>query len=162
MNNAQIPFFEFRDEAILNIYVGRVLGVNINTNISYNVLNDSNIKQLYKLGAEFLKDQASSNIGKRFFVTVQKNLNEVDLLYFDEFQRVYNVAEVQKKFFSDWAWQVGVKSADGGANWSSDYGLSNFTASGFSTLGDYKEKYIDIYGLARRGNEWKGLRLIIK
>lgn len=162
LNNAQIPFFEFRDEAILNIYIGRVLGVNINTDISYNVLNDSNIKQLYKLGAEFLKEQASSNIGKRFFVTVQKNLNEVDLLYFDEFQRVYNVAEVQKKFFSDWAWQVSVNSADGGANWSSDYGLSNFTGSGFTSLGDYKEKYIDIYGLARRGNEWKGLRLILK
>jgi len=155
LNNNRIPFFEFRDDAILNIYIGSVLGLNLNLDITYNVLSDSNIKTLYKLGADYLKSKYSSR--KDFIVTIQKNPNEVDLLYFDEFQRVYNTDEVERIFFSDWDWQIGLKFADTGSAWKSTYTPINL--NGFNTLGDYKSKNIDIYGLARRGEEWRGLRL---
>ncbi|NCT09114.1 MAG: hypothetical protein GW772_03415 [Flavobacteriia bacterium] len=155
LNNNRIPFFEFRDDAILNIYIGSVLGLNLNLDITYNVLSDSNIKTLYKLGADYLKSKYSSR--KDFIVTIQKNPNEVDLLYFDEFQRVYNTDEVERIFFSEWDWQIGLKFADTGSAWKSTYTPINL--NGFNTLGDYKSKNIDIYGLARRGEEWRGLRL---
>ena len=106
---------------------------------------------MYKLGADFLKQVGS--IRKDFFVTVQINLNEIDVLYFDELER---------KFDSDWAFIIGFKSTNTGKSWSSDHGLQNLNPTGspaFDFLGEYKYKAIDVYGLARRGNEWRRLRL---
>ncbi len=99
---------------------------------------------------------------KDFFITIQRNQNEIDVLYFDEYKRMYNTDELERKFDSDWAFIVGAKSTDTGNTWSSDYGLQNLNPTGspaFDFLGEYKYKSIDVYGLARRGNEWRGLRL---
>ncbi len=109
---------------------------------------------MYKLGADFLKQVGS--IRKDFFVTVQRNLNEIDVLYFDEYKRAYNIDELERKFDSDWIFIIGFKSTNTGKSWSSDHGLQNLNPTGspaFDFLGEYKYKAIDVYGVARRGNE---------
>ena len=53
LNKTRIPFFEFRDEEILNIYIGN--------NHYYNRLNNSNLKQLYKLAKVTNLDAANSS-----------------------------------------------------------------------------------------------------
>lgn len=71
---------------------------------------------------------------------------------------------MENKFDSDWGAIIEAKLT-GDGKFSSDYGLQNLNPTGgpaFSYLGKYKHKHIDVYGLARRGNEWRGSRLNFK
>ncbi|QMU65579.1 MAG: hypothetical protein GKR88_15680 [Flavobacteriaceae bacterium] len=154
LNNTQLPFFEFKNEAVLNIYIGKPLNISIN----YNVLNESNIRALYKLGIDFLESKLGTT-DKPFYITLQSTGDKVDVLLFDKFDRKYNTDEVENKFDSDWAFSASVKTLDAGQTWTSDYGLQNLSGAAFNYLGNYTHKEVDVYGLARRGNEWRGLRL---
>lgn len=149
-NNTRIPFFKIRDTDALNIY--------INDNIQYNVINDSNIKQLYQLGYNYLKERYGTSKGKNFFVTIQNDPNEITVFYFDEMGRAYNTDEVQKVFANDWSLMIGGKYADTG----NDFSVNPIFTPATQYLGSYKYLNIDIFGVARRGLEWRGLRLILE
>lgn len=155
-NNTSLPFFDIKGDNVLNIYLGKFFGQDIGIQ-DYDIFNESNIQQIYKLGIDFLRQQGSSR--KDFFATVQRNNNTIDVLYFDEKKRVYNTDEVERKFDSDWSFVVGAKSTNDGEGFTWDYSA---TLNSLDYLGDYKYISLDIYGLARRGNEWKGLQFILK
>lgn len=156
LNNTKLPFFDIKGENVLNIYLGKYFGYDVGLE-NYDIFNESNIRQIYQMGIDFLRSQASTN--KNFVATIQRNDNTIDVLYFDEKKREYNTDEVRKVFDEDWSVVVGANSSDNGENWSIDY---QATLNSLDYLGDYKYMSLDIYGLARRGNEWRGLRLILE
>lgn len=156
LNNNQLPFFKYKGKNVLNIYLGKIKGKPIN----FNVLSQSNVKELYKLGIQFL--EKLDTVDKPFVVTVQATGDKIKVLFFDDVERKYIVEELEKKFDSDWAFTIGGKYTDTGSQWSSNYNYSGVTGSAFDYLGKYTHKEIDVYGLARRGNEWRGLRLLYK
>lgn len=155
--NKGVPYFKYHDDAILNIYIGEVLGYTVDKEINYNVLSDSNIKAVYKLGVDYFKRQANSQ-REDFFVTVQKSATEVDLLYFNEFKRRYNTDEVQRDIVSEFAGQVSADVIDG--KYKTDWVKTvKDLLTGEAFVGKYRFKELDFYGIARRGNEWRGLQI---
>ncbi|CAM1352671.1 hypothetical protein [Tenacibaculum insulae] len=155
--NKGVPYFKYNDDAILNIYVGEVLGYTVDKEINYNVLSDSNIRAIYKLGVDYFKKQANSQ-REDFFVTVQKSSKEIDLLYFNEFKRKYNTDEVQRNIVSEFAGQISAEVIDGElkTDWVKTVGD---LLTGKNFVGKYRFKELDFYGIARRGNEWRGLQI---
>lgn len=156
LNNARIPFFKFKGKQVLNIYISRDSN---GQDVNYNVINQSNLKELYKLGFRILENLNVSD--KTFVVTVQKTGDKIDVLFFDSVDRKYNIDEIEKKFASDWAGTLGGNYTDTGSDWETNFDPSGLD-SGFNYLGKYTHKEIDVYGIARRGNEWRGLRLLYK
>ncbi len=70
-----LPFFNFGNEQILNIYIPNlpIIGdydLNLTTQ---DITSQTNIKALYKMGIDFLKDKFNSGAKKEFAVTYQKN-----------------------------------------------------------------------------------------
>ena len=152
-----MPYFKYYDDAILNIYVDKILGYTVDSGINYNVLSDSNIRYIYSLGVDYYKQKVNSK-RKSFFVTVQKSPTQVDLYFFNEFIRKYNTDEVQRNIVSEYAGQVSAKIIDG------EYKTDWITTvkdliTGEAFNGEYEFKELDFYGLARRGNEWRGLKI---
>ncbi len=155
--NKGVPYFKYNDAAILNIYVGDLLGYTVDKEFNYNVLSDSNIRQVYKLGVDYFKKFANSQ-RKDFFVTVQKSQTEVDLFYFNEFKRKYNTDAVQRNIVSEFAGQVSAEVIDGELKTDWKKTIKELL-TGEAFYGKYKFKELDFYGIARRGNEWKGLQI---
>ncbi len=158
--NKGVPYFKYYDDAILNIYIGKLFGYTIDKSISYNVLSDSNIRFVYKLGVDFFKKHTNAQ-RKDFFVTIQRNDNEIDMLYFNEYIRKYNVSSINKKIVSEFAGQVSADVIDGKGkpDWSKTI---KDLITGEAFVGKYKFKELDFYGIARRGNEWRGLKIKLK
>lgn len=155
--NKGFPYFKHYDDPILNIYVGKVLGYTVDQGINYNVLNDSNIKSIYKLGLDYFKKHANSK-KEAFFVTVQKSPTQVDLYFFNEFIRKYNTDEVQRNIVSEYAGQVSGEIING--EYKTDWVTTvKDLITGEAFYGKYEFKELDFYGIARRGNEWKGLKI---
>ncbi len=153
-NGSSLPFFNFgpKTHRLLNIYIRKLPFVSNN----YDILNKENIKKLYELGIKQLKGLKSTD--KEFVVSYQKNPNEIEVIYFGERYKGYGAYEIKRRFYKDWSFVAGAGYADQGAgqgfSWSFDFKPATEI---FRNYTDYK---LDFYGLARRGSEWKGIRMV--
>ncbi len=154
---AKIPFFDFGNSDILNIYIPNVpiLGdTNINLT-TQDITTQSNIKALYKLGIDFLKSKfGAGKIPKEFAVTYQKNTNEIEVLYFGERLKATNENKLEKKFYSDVSFLIGAAWGDSKEKWKFNIKPAE------PAFRNYTHYEIDFYGMARRGSTWKGNRMI--
>ena len=153
-SGSSLPFFKFGPNTtnLLNIYI-RKLPFFSN---SYDVLNQGNIKKLYELGIKQLKELGSTD--KEFVVTYQKSPLEIEVIYFGERYKSYNTDEIKRRFYKDWSFVAGAGYADQGKGQGFSWSFSFKPAEEiFRNYTDYK---LDFYGLARRGSEWKGVRMV--
>ena len=69
-----------------------------------------------------------------------------------------NSKQIKRRFYQDWSFVAGAGYSDmgGGSGFKTNY---SFKAAPeyFRTYTDYQ---LDFYGLARRGSEWKGVRMV--
>lgn len=176
ISDGKLPFFDFGNDKILNIYIPKLYkkgkyNLNLTTQ---DITSQSNIKQLYKMGIDFLNSSSVANSGKKktFAVTYQKDHANIEVIYFAERLKKTNDNYIKKKFYSDlgftisWAWNDKPKpimSPNGtGTVITTDYsGTGKFS---IKTADDYFRNYtyykLDFYGMAKRGNTWKGNRMI--
>lgn len=152
-----IPFFDFGDDEILNIYIPKLFksdeyNINLTTQ---DITSQSNIKQLYKMGIDFLKDNLNSGaIGeKKFAITYQTTDEDIEVLYFEERYKKTNDNIIKKTFYKDVSFEIG-------AAWGESSGWSYSIQPASEFFRNYTHYEIDFYGMAKRGNSWKGNRLI--
>ena len=175
--NGHLPFFDFGDDDLLNIYIPNVPLLNdIDINVTTaDLTSQSNIKKLYKLGIDFLKGQINNGAKKEFAITVQKNNKEIEVIYFGERIGKNNENYIKRRFYSDvnfvmkWGWNDSPKPIYALDNYGNevlvgtDYsGTSKFAPQipDQDLFRDYTHYEIDFYGMARRGRTWKGNRMI--
>lgn len=158
--NGKLPFFDFGNDQILNIYIPKLYkkgkyNLNLTTQ---DITSQSNIKALYKMGIDFLKSQQTGTLShkKQFAVTYQKDYDNIEVLYFGEHYKKTNDNKIKKKFYSEVAFKIG-------ATWGDQSGWS---FSGIKPAGEFFRDYthyeLDFFGMARRGSSWKGNRMIRK
>lgn len=150
-----LPFFDFGNQDILNIYIPNLPIVDdYNLNLTtQDIVSQSNIKELYKMGIDFLEDNLNSGAKKEFIVTYQKNINEISVLYFGERYKETNESNLKRKFHKDFSIKAGV-TLSGENNWS--YSVEPAP----ELFRDYTHYELDFYGMAKRGSTWKGIRMI--
>jgi len=156
--NGKLPFFNFGNNEILNIYIPKLYkkgkyNLNLTTQ---DITSQSNIKALYKMGLDFLKSSTITNSSntKTFAVTYQKDYNNIEVLYFGERYKKTNDNKIKRKFYSDVSFVIGATWGDQGG-WSFD-GIK--PANEF--FRNYTHYELDFYGMARRGSTWRGNRMI--
>lgn len=182
--DGKLPFFDFGNEQILNIYIPKLFeSGRYNLNLTtQDITSQSNLRELYKMGIDFLNSPLVANSGasnKVFAVTYQKDYNNIEVIYFAERYKKNNDNRIKKLFYSDvgfllsWAWNDSPQpiyitdyhpitgepfQVQVGIDYS---GTSNFSAT---TADDYFRDYthyeLDFYGMARRGSTWRGNRMI--
>jgi len=154
---AKIPFFNFENGDILNIYIPNTpfLGTtNINLT-TQDITSQSNIEGLYKLGIDFLKSKFKTGvIPKEFAVTYQKNTNEIEVLYFGERFKATNKNKLKRKFYSDVSFVISASWGDATEKWKYQIKPAK------SAFRNYTHYEVDFYGMARRGSTWRGNRMI--
>lgn len=142
MRSTNLPFFRIDKKELLNLYLPNVpiikeYKLNFTTDP---IFSQSNIKSIYSMGINFLRNKLGSQ-DDEFIVTYPKTPQELAMIYIGNSYKKYGDHELKKYFYKEWN---AVLSP-------APYIFPNFI--------DYK---VDIYGLARRGNEWQGKRLIVK
>lgn len=151
-----LPFFNFGNGQILNIYIPNMplLG-DINLNLhTQDITSESNVKALYKMGIDFLKDKFISGAKKEFAVSYQKNANEIVVLYFGERYKKFNNNKIEHRFYSDVNFIINASWSESSNNWA--YSLKPVN----ELFRNYTHYELDFYGLARRSATWKGNRMI--
>lgn len=172
--NGKLPFFNFGNDQILNIYIPKLYKkgkYNLDLTIQ-DITSQSNIKALYKMGIDFLKSQQTGTLPdeQKFAVTYQKDYDDIEVIYFAERYSKNNENKIKKIFYSDlgflisWAWSDKPSPilAPDGTVLGTDYsGTSGFD---IKVADDYFRNYthyeLDFYGMARRGTTWRGTRMI--
>jgi len=153
-----LPFFEFENKNLLNIYIPRLPIVGeYNLNLTtQDITSQSNIKSLYKMGIDFLKKQGVLNTGNNpeFAVTYQRTQEEIEVLYFGERYKKTNDNKIERKLYEDIGFQIGMASTNGGVSWSYTFEPAP------EFFRNYTHYDIDFHGLARRGTTWKGNRML--
>lgn len=158
--NGELPFFDFGNDQILNIYIPKLYkkgtyNLNLTTQ---DITSQSNINALYKMGIDFLKSSSVTNSGNRktFAITYQKDYNNIEVLYFGERYKKTNENKIKRRFYSDVGFQIGVVWGD----------QSGWKFNGIKPVDEFFRNYthyeLDFYGIARRGSTWKGNRMIRK
>jgi len=150
-----LPFFEFENSDILNIYIPNIPIVgDYNLNLTtQDILSQSNIKALYKMGIDFVEDNFNSGAKKEFVISYQKNINELEVLYFGEHYKYTDRNHIKRYFYKDFSGKVSV-TLNGESDW--NYKLEPAP----ETFRNYTHYELDFYGMARRNNIWKGTRMI--
>lgn len=157
----KIPFFKFYDADILNIYIplqkysGNLKIKDINITLGNSILTESNIKNLYKSGFDFLKSSGSTK--KEFVVTYQVNEKEIEVLYFAQRYKKNNTNIIKVRMFKDKDFLVTYSNSLDGKGGKFGIDFSPVANVGHRKYTHYE---IDFYGLAKRGNTWRGSRLI--
>lgn len=153
-----IPFFDFESSDILNIYIPNApLIGDFNLNLTtQDITSQSNIKALYKMGIDFLKDKFNSGAKKEFAIIHQKNLNEIEVIYFGERYKNTNDNKIEHKFYSDVSFLISTTWNDSGSGGNWKYTVKPAQEN----FRNYTYYELDFYGLARRGTTWKGSRMI--
>jgi hypothetical protein len=164
--NTSLPFFEFkRGVDILNIY--------LKENVPFfgkkiNLKSESVVKELYKLGINFLKSELGNQAGSEFVITYQKSATEVEVLYFGEKYKDENDNDLSRVFYRDTEFVISSTFNPNGGTTNSSTGNPNgkfnfsFSKPEYSHFRDYTDYDIDFYGVARRGSTWSGNRLNAK
>lgn len=154
---AKIPFFDFGNKDILNVYIPNtpIFG-NTNVNLTtQDITSQSNIKALYKLGVDYLKSKFNTGrVPKEFAIVFQKNTNEVEVLYFGERIKETNENKIKKKFYSDVSFVLSSAWGDATSKWKFSVKPAE------ATFRNYTYYELDFFGMARRGSAWKGNRMI--
>lgn len=156
-----LPFFKFNNNNILNIYIRQL------PNPYYQINSESNIKQLYNLGINFLKKAINSDPKKEFVITHQKNANEIEVLYFGERYKALNTNKIERKFDSqileflitysnnlNYSTPTSVNPT--GATGSNSFSLKIAKGQSFRNYTYYE---LDFYALGRRRDIWSGNRM---
>ena len=155
-----LPFFQFDDIDVLNIYIPNLpiindYSINLTTG---DILSQSNIKQLYKMGIDFLKTKVNSN--KDFVISYQKTPTEIEVLYFGEQHHENDSNLIKKYFYKDVGFLFGTTVKDYNSNPDKKYDTNFF----FKPVDDYFRNYIyydlDFYGMGKRNGTWKGNRMV--
>lgn len=151
--NTALPFFNFGGD-ILNIYIRRLPFLD-----NYDINSQSNIKALYKLGIDFLKNNFNSGASKEFVVSYQKNSTEIEVVYFGERYRSINDNQIKRTFYQDTEFVISAAYSSSGGSTTGDW---NYTVKPpeVSNFRTYTYFELDFYGLARKGNTWSGNRMI--
>lgn len=98
-----LPFFNFGSDNPLKIYIRQL------PNPNYQINSESNIKELYKLGINFIQSNFNSGAKNEFIITHQKNATEIEVVYFGEKYKKINSNQIQRKFDSQFfEFSVGV------------------------------------------------------
>lgn len=148
-NGGSLPFFKFENNNILNIYF---LGDNYNLTTE-DILSESNIKKLYEMGIKFLGSAMNNTSNKNeFAVTYQKGYNNIEVVYFSERYNKKNSNKINKIFYGDIS--VIVSASKGNGDWK-----FNVKPMGFH-FRKYTDYDIDVYGMALRKGQWKGVRMV--
>ncbi|PCJ98822.1 MAG: hypothetical protein COA50_00865 [Flavobacteriaceae bacterium] len=157
----KIPFFKFADADVLNIYIplqkytGFIKDIKVNITVGNSILSDSNIKNLYKSGFDFLKSIGSSK--KEFVVTYQLNPKEVEVLYFAQKYNKKNAHIIKVKMFDDKDFLVSYSNSLNGKGGKFSVDFSPISNVNYRKFTHYE---IDFYGLAKRYGKSRGSRLI--
>lgn len=170
--NGKLPFFDFGNKQLLNIYIPKLYkkgkyNLNLTTQ---DITSQGNIKELYKMGIDFLKTTTGAGKTKAFAVIYQKGYNNIETVYFAERFSKKNANKIKHKFYSSanftigYAWNDAPKPilAPDGTQIGTDYsGTGKFKVKPVkSYFRNYTYYKLDFYGMARRGSTWKGNRLI--
>jgi len=152
-----IPFFDYDDDDILNIYIPKVpiVGdIDINLTTGNTIYTESNIKALYKAGFDFLKSIGSNK--KKFVVMYQKTSEEIEVLYFADRFKKTNDNKIKHKFYSDVRFEISLSKCIDCENGGIKFKIGPSDAK----FRNYTHYELDFYGMARRGSTWKGNRMI--
>lgn len=167
-----LPFFKFDDIDVLNIYIPSILFLNeynINLSTGNSIYTQSNIKNLYKMGADFLKTKIDGI--KDFVVTYQKSPTEIEVLYFGEQHHKKDANLIKRYFYKDSGFIISFNSASNPnlGNYIDSHGdqytVPKFnTKFGFKPVEVYYRNYtyydLDFYGMGKRNGIWKGNRMV--
>lgn len=156
-----LPFFTFNNDNILNIYIRQLPDQN------YQLNSESNIKQLYKLGIKFLQRNLNSGAKQEFVVTHQKNVNEIETVYFGERYSNKNTNQIQRVFDKQVLdFLIGYSTNANSSPPTSNNPTGSTASSSFSLKIDqganfrnYTYYELDFFGLAKQGNNWAGNRM---
>ncbi|RIY38147.1 hypothetical protein CKY20_00960 [Capnocytophaga canis] len=153
----ELPFFKFNNREVLNIFIPNipVIGGRVNYSLHTNdILSQGNIAEIYKQGIKMLKSMAPE---QKEFVAVKENKfqNEFDVVYFTERYQATNTNKIKKHISRDYGVFLGLEMV--GKN---SQGFSYSPIIGVPPLKSYSVIKVDFYGMARRGNQWKGARLV--
>jgi|GEM_PF-2833841 len=157
--NSGLPFFDFGGD-VLNIYLRKLpFGDKIN------IKSESNIKELYKLGINFLQSTINSNNGKKeFVISYQKTPTEIEVLYFGERYQKNNSNYIKRTFYDDTEFVVSVayNSTPYNPDSSTPYGDWKYKIKKPDVSNQRKYTYfeLDIFGMGRKGSTWAGSRMI--
>ncbi|AUS05269.1 hypothetical protein [Pseudotamlana carrageenivorans] len=158
-----LPFFKFGEKEILNIYIPRlnqISGLENGVSLSSkDIINNRTIKQLYKMGIDFLNSPNVANSGgakKEFSVIYQYDYNRIEVIYFGEVYRKSNSNYIKKTLYNSGI-NFEISAAWGDVSgWS--YNLKPVT----KYFRNYTYFDLDFYAVARRGSTWKGSRIVVK
>jgi len=150
-----LPFWDFENRNMLNIYVpGDDNDIHLNS--SELITSPDNIKKLYKLGIDFFKAQFGSGENTEFVVSYQKTPTVIEVLYFGEHYSATNENKIKHKFHSEVAFEIKATIGIGNGEFKPDFSLETVPAS----FRSYTYYELDFYGMAKRGNVYKGARMI--
>ncbi len=162
--NSSLPFFSFGKKTtdILNIYIRKLPKLE-----NYDIRSESNIKELYKLGINFLRSNLNSGADNQdFVVTYQKNQSEVEVIYFGGRYKGTNTNMVAKVFYRDAEFVLSStynpyggspNGSTGNPNGSFNFSIKQPTHSNFREYTDYQ---LDFFGIGLRGGKWSGNRMV--
>ncbi len=157
-DDIKIPFFDFGDEDILNIYIPDIPlmdDINIDFTTS-DITSQSNIRKLYQLGIDFLNSMDSTK--HKFVVTHQKNNGEIEVLYFDKLYHKSDDNNLKVRFYDHLAFVVGITINIDNQTGHTTYSNLYF-GPGDATFRNYTTLKLDFYGMTRKGGSWKGNRM---
>lgn len=148
----KLPFFKFEKKNILNINIPLF---DYQYSITTETLaSESNITGLYKIGLSFL-EQHNSGKQESFMASRMLPTEYYELVLLNEHNHEENQNKIKRHFYKDWNASVGfdvslfpTRTAVG------SYRLEGVTRT--MTIENFK---VSFYGMARRGNEWKGMTL---
>lgn len=156
--NSGLPFFNFGGD-VLNIYIRKIPFLD-----KYNIQSESNIKELYKLGINYLKQKVNNNGSQEFVVSYQKTPTEIEVLYFGERYKKTNSNSIKRTFYQDTEFVVSVayNTTPYDPNSSTPYGDWTYTVEKPDVSNARKYTYFefDIYGMGRKGDTWSGTKTI--
>jgi hypothetical protein len=93
----KLPFFKFGEENILNIYIRQLPNPNVKLN------TESNIKDLYWAGIQFLQRQVgNTNPSRAMVFSYQVNPTEIEVLYVGANYQGTNTNKLKKSFDRQW------------------------------------------------------------
>jgi hypothetical protein len=182
--SGNLPFFKIEDSEILNIYIPKVFNkgkykLNLSTE---DITSKSNIKELYKMGIDFLNSPKVANSGSKpnnFSVIYQKDYNNIEVIYFGELYKKTNTNDLKRTLYNSganfvigYAWTEGPRAITTTetdifgntttVNLGTDYSFAGkFKLKPIDDFfRDYTYYDLDFYAVGKRGNTWAGSRMI--
>ncbi|KAB1069722.1 hypothetical protein F6U93_02585 [Tamlana haliotis] len=159
-----LPFIKFEQKEILNIYIPRLNNIDgLKNGISVttgDIVNNSTIKSLYKMGIDFLESSSVTNSGaqeKEFSVIYQHDYNRIEVVYFGKISRKRNSNYIKNTLYNSGP------NFEIGFVWGDKSGWKfNYAGPVSQHFREYTYFDLDFYALARRGSTWRGSRVIAK